>query len=213
MNSAARCSLFGALLVLTSGGAASGAPIYAQEPVITQAFPSGFDYEVADDFLIGAGATVRSVTWQGSYTGVIPAADAFVIKFYDDDSGVPGNPLAGGSFTVGSAVNRTATGLVLAARDVFSYSADLGSGLALSANTPYWVAIFNMVPAEWNWGLAPGGTAAYTDGQGWMSTDAVMRFALHDTNLTTVAEPVMLTLFGPGIALLVLRRRRGSRQG
>jgi hypothetical protein len=217
MRSAACGVLSGALFVLTSGATAGAAPLFVQQPEITQAICSGSacDFQMADDFTLGAAATIRSVSWLGIYVPSVPALDAFHITFHEDDLGKPGGVVQGGAFQPASAVNRTPTGqtIINGAYSVYSYAADLGLGIQLEANTRYWLSIFNNVTAEWSWGLAfvqdPTDTVAYLQpGHDWELFEGYrLHFALDDANLNSVPEPASMVLLATGLAAASFRRR------
>jgi|TARA_B100000809_G_scaffold171204_1_gene168502 hypothetical protein len=98
-----------------------------------------------------------------------PAADNFVIFFFEDINGLPDlTPFA--SYSVGSDVNRVSTGLTIleqenqVLRTEFSYVATIPPTL-LQAGTPYYLAIWNnpgFSLAGWSWASgAAGDTVNY----------------------------------------------------
>lgn len=116
-----------ALLALLACSPARAALIYDNGATIEDARASDADIPLflADSFVLQVGAnTITDIHWTGVYgTSGTPHTDAFTIQIYDDSgSGVPGLLLQ--SYTPGSAVNRTDTGVNLLGFDIYAYAVD-----------------------------------------------------------------------------------------
>ena len=194
------------------------AAVFSQTPTVNEGFlsdPSAFSvFYQADDFNLTSADTVTFVTWRGIYSADNSplATDDFTINFYSDAAGLPGSLLQ--SFSVGNPDSRVDTLLNAAGSDVYEYVADLGTGIALSASTSYWVSIFNDTNADtndnWFWGLADpgiGNSARSTDLSSWQALATnEFYFILSDAN--PVPVPAAAWLFGSALGLLGWLRRR-----
>jgi hypothetical protein len=110
----------------------------------TSGLYTSYNDQGADDFVVPKGKswTVTEVDVTGQYQGRGPAASEDVI-FYEDDNGVPGNPVANGTFdNLGGTDNGG------------SFTIGLGNGLRLKAGT-YWVSVVAnedlLVFGSWGW--------------------------------------------------------------
>ncbi len=122
-------------------------------------------FVAADDFQVPAGPaqTVTELCWGGFYAGAgtQPDLDFFLVEFYEDANGAPGEIIAslfeGGDFTV----NRGWSGEF---QGIFYYSATLPAGaVTLPGGECYWVSIRNAaVNSQWVWltSLEGNGVAA-----------------------------------------------------
>jgi hypothetical protein len=174
----------------------------------------------ADDFSLGGADTVRSVQWRGLYvlTDSPQAVDVFTINFYSDSSG-PDSLLQ--SFAVGNAVMRTDTGVDSSnGKDIYEYTADLLTGIALTGSTTYWISIFNDTTTDtnddWHW-LALGNVSISavsvdltTD---WIADDSAARyyFILDNSNVV-VPLPAAAYLFSSGLLAMLgwMRRKKAN---
>lgn len=115
-----------------------------------------FPQQIADSFSVaGDGqATIRSVRLIGGdiFRGGSQApplnelpTENFRVIVFDDDGGVPGDPVSGGDIRFGSAVQRRATGgALLNGIDIpYEYVFDLGEGLSIPRSTVYWLSVVN----------------------------------------------------------------------
>ena len=92
----------------------------------------------------------------------------------------------------------------------FEYSADLGTGIALSAPTTYHLSISNDTTGDgddWFWAVFFVGTASASidSGATWVTGTAETYFILDNAS---VPEPSTTLLLAPGLAALAWRRRR-----
>jgi hypothetical protein len=220
------------LVVLLQATVASAALVYSQ----TRAdgsfaasdramFGSGFRH--ADDFTVVSAATVRSVTWRGSYAnGTTPPLPlSFKLTFYANDptaNGGNGLPNAGAvlsdtpvSFASVSDIKSVMTS---GGTSLLEYQADLSAPLALTAGTRYWFSAMadtrNETNNDWRW--AGGGGAVSQARQTSVAgnspfeaaTIAPLYYVLDDA--AVVPEPAGLTLLGASAVALLARRRRAA---
>ena len=177
------------------------------------------DPKIADNFLFNTpgSATIRSIRFIGGYGNRTPPpntpplnalpSDDFHVMFYADAAGAPGVPLAGGDFHVGPPVQRTPTGgpLLNGIVTPIEYFIDLGTGLNVSAGTPYWLSIVNNPGPNYGWAWARGAgvydqqvAATLGDvstGPWSVNTAGGMFFELSDNN---VPEPISFGIFLAG---------------
>lgn len=191
----------------------------------------GSNQRIADDFTLGAGANVASLTWWGlfttpsgaSYGGTSPL---FSVRFYADAGGgaapaldpflsvtVTAAPLPTGAITSGD--NHA----------VFAYSATLPSVVSLLAGT-YWLSIvesdaatvdgWEWVPTELGLGTADNMRRIGDPLSGWIPADPFgqqrrnQAFVLDDDPIPPVPEPASLLLLGASlVGLRAWKKRRG----
>jgi hypothetical protein len=199
-----------ALGTLLISAPATAATIFMQTPAIENMSTSDVQagYLTANDFRLDASEVVRSVTWKGARTEVL-ARDAFVINFYTD----PLSSTPWQSFAVGAAVDRVPTGEFIVNFPAFSYTADLGAGIALNAGTTYWISIASNTPGAedpWVWATGEGTLAAtfIIRDDTWNSSAFEPYFILDNANVgaASVPEPGTLLLVGTGVIALARRR-------
>jgi hypothetical protein len=217
------CSL---MCVAGFGVGILAAPVAAQvvydggSPIQTNAFVSEFISGLsAETFTFDSLTNFNTVEWYGIYAAPsIPAADNFTIIFFDTTAGVPNDtPIAGLTFTVGNAVNRNATGLMVAGSfPEFAYSSSLPGGVSLPAGT-YGILIGNDVQAGWHWEVTDAATGIQhfdrrSMSDPWRNNESNLSFRL--LNVASGApEPGSLALFSlAGLPLVgaIIRRRRSA---
>lgn len=180
------------------------------------------DFFLAETFTLGSPASFNTVQWFGLYSAsnTPPPIDAFTISFFNTTSGVLNpTPIPGLTFTVGNAVNRTATGFTTQGRvpfTEFSYSAALPSRVLLAPGT-YGISIVNDTTIDlndnWAWSTAnqTGSFLFRFSGSAWMSgAPGDLSFRLVNGS-SAVPEPSTFALVGFGLLPLigmVARRRR-----
>jgi len=121
----------------------------------------GETYRVADSFTPSADAQIDRLCWWGAYLfddrecPVLIQEDAFEVRYYLDNGGVPG-PLVGGPFGPHLALNMTARGrtgrTIMGDVREYQYSAE-HSPVAVSAGQCYWIEITNQLGNDcvWHW--------------------------------------------------------------
>ncbi len=205
---------------------ASAATIYENPADVTGGGSSDLDAAAiqADDFsLTSPDLTIRSIYWRGFLSSVGGAntyeVDNFTLRIYADSSGPSGSPLH--EFSVGSAVNRTDTGLNLGSVDVYDYSADI-TPTTLTAGVTYWLSIFNDTTTDTddNWGWMRSNSAPFAgnnyystdEGASWIPGGIAARgfaFRLDDAPVSAVPVPAAVWLMGSALAgLLGFSRRK-----
>lgn len=214
------CLAFG----LSSGFNASAATIYSQtspsEPFAAFAsadFP--ISQKSADNFLIDAPepVTVRSIRFLGNEGSETTPPDVFRVVFLEDAGGIPGAPLEGGDFDIGSPYSRLPTSWPVPTRltNPLEYIINLPGGLVLDPGTTYWLSITNtrLPNFGWAWTRADGEldrlTAAtfdsITSGPWSVFETGGMWFELSDQ---TVPEPSSLLFLLTSLCSLTIARRR-----
>jgi hypothetical protein len=214
----ARLVLLGAALVglASSAGSARADVVFSQAPNFAFMSSNNFESNVGNfqqetsQFSLTFATVITHVNWWGGYDTGLPS-DTFTIRQYLSAGAPPAvNPLATTSVFN---LTRTDTGM----RDngglgteVFFYSADLTTPLAVNANTTYWLSILDNTPDNWYW-LADGPGTHYFrvgDGVGWSLSANQVNFAFQLVN--PIPEPASMTLLVIGAAGLIGygRRRR-----
>lgn len=195
-------------------GFASALPIFTQDfdPDLFAANGSsdlGSDNQRADNFSIGVNAVLGTISWLGIYHGSsTPASDNFSIRFFQDNgSGLP-ETMAFLNENVGNNVNRMTTTNAA----VFSYQANLSTGINLLSGTTYWLSIVNNVGTspsdDWGWAASStAGTAASRslDSDAWGSGNGTFQF-----ELTAVPLPAAFWLLASGLFGLASIRKKAK---
>lgn len=200
------------------------APVYSQTTpaVPTASFASNDSYStnqrVADNFsLIGSDPlTIRSLRFIGTSGPISQRSDDFRVVFLEDAAGIPGPPLTGGDFAIGSAFRRIPTGgeLLNGVGVPIEYVINFPNAISLNPDTIYWISIVNdLLPTSgWSWARSNGGldltiasttsdiiTGPWTLG----SSSGGMWFELNDQ---VIPEPSSFVLVLLAIAASVLPR-------
>lgn len=197
-----------ATVIFDNGSAASGDFEGFSDPEVPQI--------VADDFVLSASDTVRSIVVFGGYfsNDTLPASDNFSVTFYND-AGMPGTPVGSSALTVFSRVD---TGLlaILGTR-IFRYEVDLANPQTFTSGTAFWISVVNDTSGgvdpddDWVWILSPieaGGNLNFSvnGGASWTSTSQIARFQLD--NAFAIPEPSTGLLLALGLVALAVGRRR-----
>jgi hypothetical protein len=138
--------------------------------VIAATGPNVPTAQVFDDFVFTAGATIRTVGWQGIYcveTASAPApaatASAFIVAFYADQNGQPDRqaplfsttvPIAQANETLDRTQANLNCGTTPTTWAFYSYSVTLPNTFGAAANTRYWVSVQAVTPSFqtfWGW--------------------------------------------------------------
>ena len=223
------------LIVLWHASFASAAPFYpSQLPTggdgqVTSdrgRDPSGFRY--ADDFTLTTGATVRSVTWRGSYlNNTLPVnALKFELTFYaTNGSNVPDSTVATGlnntnvQFTAADVNAVGTTTLNSTNYTLYEFRANLATPLALDANTRYWFSVMgdtSTVTPDNNFRWHGAGSAVSHASQSNVAGNANFSVAsftqgpplYYQLDNAVIPEPASLSLLGASAFGLLARRRR-----
>ena len=174
--------------------------------------------QLADDFMLDTPATVRQVTWWGSYFGGPPQTnETFRIRCYEAD---PGNALPGNVLSESTVFDppRQATGLFVAGLGVrlaeYVFEATLATPISLSPNVPYWLEIaqFGDPDSGFAWedsSVNQNGFAFQSpSGSQWQLTSSTADLAFQ---LSTAPEPGPLALVALGFGLAGNRSKRRAR--
>jgi len=104
-----------AVVFLCAAAAASADVLFTQTKDNYSGYYSSIArQQVADDFSLASGGSIEKVTWWGFYASTdlvyapTPPTDNFTLRFYSDNSGLPGSIV--GSYSIGSSASRTDTG-------------------------------------------------------------------------------------------------------
>lgn len=214
------CCAFFLLGLFGWGDAALADPVLVSFPQDLTLNAQGSDFATPQQFAggvnLGQPSIVTDVHWSGGYNDNSNPSDDFTIRFFQDTgSGVPtASPFA--EFTQGDLLNFSRVGplgMNVDGINIFSYSADLPSGVLLDSNTPYWLSIVNNTSggAAWGWQRSSGpnsGAFRFADGNPWNS--AIGTSLAFDLTGRVVPEPTSIALFGlsiAGLAAFGWRRR------
>ena len=208
------------LLIVVASQRVSAGSIFLQSPTASpvNGFVSDFGEprQRADDFSLGAAATVQSISWWGSYFGnpAVPPAANFALRFFADAAGTPQtvpfyNQLLNGATRVDS-------GLVdVSGNKVYKFTSNLPVTQALLGGTTYYASVVeNAAGPAFFWSGDGAGPDWFrlTDADPWanVATNANFAFELFDANGNPPLVPTPTAAAG-GIALLgmlIAKRRR-----
>ena len=217
----ARCWL---VLIALGPQAAGAAELYDNGPCcIDEAVFSDEERGVwhADDAALDAATTIGGIRFYGLYvdpegvlvTNSVPDEDAFTLRVFSDDAGLPGS-LIGQSSLTGM---RTDTGEAFASTQIrwHRYEMALDTPISVTAGV-YWISVVNDTTADadddWAWGLTnenPQLASSGDSGATWSETgrNGNLAFALFDAGgvtslgitksvLDEAAQPVTATEVG-----------------
>jgi hypothetical protein len=209
-----RAVLCGALAVVAQQAQANPV-IYSQPPAspIDGTWASQNDIgglgnfaTVYDDFTLGFHGLVTDVEWQGQYfnpatTGTITA---FTLTFWDDNANQPGAALLSQTIAGNAGETFAGTGSFGPA---YNYATNLTTPFVAFAGTKYWLSIVPDLtfPPQWGWNIASFGNS-YQDFQGTRFNRGYDE--VYSLTGQEVPEPATMTLFGIGMGVAALRRRR-----
>jgi hypothetical protein len=170
------------------------------------------EFQVADDFQIGASADINNIRFWSIQSAGADYTGSIYWAIYRDALGLPGTLVQGG-LTV--AIAETATG----SSTGFGYAEylfDIPVAFTLAAGN-YWLGLHNgpltnTSAAEMLWSTTanPGGTdGLYLDQGVWIASGNDQAFRL-DGEPTGAPEPGTLALFGVGLAAAFRRRVHGK---
>jgi hypothetical protein len=202
------------MLPLLLAGSSHGAVVFQQLPAFASgatAISSTLDFvggqpglRTADDFQLTVVTTITDIHWWGMSRA---GGNAFTFTFYDSaidpvGNNVPGNVLLTTTGSLNTSVVDVNPGIGV---DLMTfYEADLTTPFAASANTRYWVSIFNSASdASWVWlsANAPGNGSR----QGelpvppWPALLPDMSFQLTNTVVPEVSALALWTSLGVGL--------------
>jgi len=141
-------------------------------------------FHAADDFQVAVDGVITSLCFQGAY-GTAAVTDSFIVTIYDDNDGLPGNVIgtaseSGGTLAIDARMDTNLE--IIAGVPVYQYTTTINPGIAVVADTCYWIEIINNigdVPETWFWEWAEIGptpfdpTAAPRQGNGRALVDGV----------------------------------------
>jgi hypothetical protein len=108
---------------------------------------NGIRREWADDFALSSSAAIDQIFWWGG--GTSPNGDAFVVRFFANNSGKPGQELF--EATLGNGSPRLSDGIIAPTISSYKYSATLNDPFNIEANQKYWISIVNTASPSWLW--------------------------------------------------------------
>ena len=156
-----------------------------------------------DDFTLTKTWDVESFHFVGGYFngGPPPFVQDFTLTFYNDNAGIPGNPIATGVFT---SFNETLIGGQIYSYDLYFGSFNMGPGT-------YWASVVPDLafPPQWGWATSAAGNGlAYQCFFGTCGTIGSTNFAFGLDGTSTTPEPSTLIMLGTGILGLAGTLRR-----
>ncbi len=149
---------------------------------------------------------VESFHWVGGYFNPPSQGPitAWTLTFYNDAAGIPGNPIATGSFpgTGGETFIANVNGFPIYVYWLYFQSFDMGPGT-------YWASVVPDLgfPPQWGWATATGGNG-YQCFFGSCGAAPGMAYAIDGTLVTSTPEPGTLIMLGTGILGLAGSLRR-----
>ena len=212
----------GAIAALLMAPGALGATIFSQTPSATDEWCADFSTcshpNLANEFTAVVSDTVDLVTWRGTQDADV-IGDDFTLYFFADNGGNPGTLLQ--SFAIGASDTKTSVGGAGSGTGnspIYEYTADLGSGIALTGGTQYWLGMDNSTAGSgdlnWYWimdysGLSNSrravGLSFWVNAAGDGSADHY--FIL---NGSAVPVPAAVWLFGSALGLLGWMRHKAT---
>ncbi len=194
--------IFLSLHFLAFSGLAQSTPLFSQPPQSGGDLVDSYgDEEYADDFSVISNTKVSGIFWWGSFLDsaiVISADNVFDIRFYEEDTGLPG-PLLN-SF-IGVTANRNTTSLLNFVGDpVFRFDLSLATPVSLLASQTYYVSITHSDLDDPYYWLQSGSTGSYFT-QNSAANLPWVEITGNNLAFKLVPEPTIPMLFS--IALLV----------
>jgi len=206
-------TLLGVALIAGAVADAEAVVLYQQAPVgsvNTPAVNSAGAGTAYDDFSLSGQAQVTSIGWIGDGTR---APRTFQISIYASVPGVPSNlPAATPVFQVTVTPTFVPDAVIF---PISHYTADLGDGVVLAADTVYWLSIRNVATSHWGWNGDGGGISVSQNSSGGYAFNAISPFFTLNgefvTDVIAVPEPATIGLFAAGLLGLAAIRRRALR--
>lgn len=188
--------------------------VLEQAPVVSGGFSvqDGANImEVADSFVLSSGTSIEKVQWWGGTQ--FQSQNNFVVRFYSDQNGVPGQQLfvatvnAGLPITIGPT-----TGAYDPPVSLSSYSAVLPAPFTIAANQKYWLSISSANPG-WEWQISEAASPYGVDrrdlGDSW--DNPYGKYGDHAAfALYAAPEPTVTWLLSAGAFVLVFVRVKPS---
>jgi hypothetical protein len=179
-------------------------------------------FTVLDDFTLGSGATIQSISWVGGVSNLTNPVTGFTISIFASttsscDGSEPSCPTGSALYSTTISNNANQSFLKTDAFNFSIYNYATNINFSASGSTEYWISIVaNIAPGTgWIWESSNTGTPA--DGFSYqppcpncaIAVDEA--FALSDTPLSSVPEPSSTMLVSGGLALLAFAARRVQR--